>query len=488
MDCLPSQIQKDKKKGEIMSNNADKKTIKAERPGGFLDFLPVEFLAREKMLKTIEKIFQSYGFDPIETPMVEFEYVLSGETSDTGKNIFQVKSLRERETSGAKNLALRFDQTVPLARLLAANPYNPIDRTGIKLPWRRMVVGPVFRGESPQNGRYRQFYQFDADIAGSASMTADAEIISMMFHTLHALNINNFKILINNRKLLNGLADLVGIKERPSAKKEDLTREMMRILDKMDKIGFEAVVLELKREPINDFDPAPNLSKTGIEKIQEFLKIAGDNHVKITRSRDIFSGISIAEEGLDELEEILKHLSFLAIPENTVQINYSIARGLDYYTGTVMETLLLDAPQFGSVFSGGRFNDLVSRFTGQDLPAVGASIGVDRLFAALRHLGKIDLSKQTVSEVMILRLIPNEDGRYLSFAQEIRKQGLNCEVCLLDDLSFKSQFNYAISRGVKYVLICGENEKNKKTVQIKNLDKREQKEIPTDQIGTFFAK
>lgn len=459
--------------------------ISPDRPGGFLDFLPEEFLARERMLRTIERIFRSFGFDPIETPMVEFEEVLAGETSDTGKQIFRVKS-GQSEDAGEKTLALRFDQTVPFARLLAANPYDAKNRTGVRLPWRRMVMGPVFRGERPQSGRYRQFYQFDADIAGTSSMMADAEIIFMMFRTLSELGVNRFLIRLNNRKILNGLAVLSGIKERPIIKQCNLVKEMMRILDKIDKIGMEEVLRKLQRPPDNDFDPAPEISGEASDRIKDFLEIEGSNSQKLNLCRGIFKDVAIVHEGVDELSRILEYLKVMGVPGEYVKIDFSIARGLDYYTGPVMETVLLDASQFGSVFSGGRYNDLVSRFTGQELPAVGASVGVDRLFAALRYVGQLKADCKTVSEVMVLKLIPDGDAEYLEIAAEIRAIGLNVEVCLFDDLSFKAQFNFAISRGVKYVLIYGEYERQRNMVQIKNLDTREQREIARTEVERYF--
>ncbi|MCP4687577.1 MAG: histidine--tRNA ligase, partial [Desulfobacterales bacterium] len=212
------------------------KIVKPERPGGFLDYLPSDYLAREKMLKTVEEVFRSFGFDPIETPRIEFLKTLAGETSDTGKNIFHIQSSHDDEP-----LAMPFDHTVPFARLLAANPYHAKKRTGIRLPWRRMVVGPVFRSDTPQSGRYRQFYQFDADVAGSSSMLADAEIITLMHLTLKALGVDRFKIRLNNRKILNGLKEIAHIEDRGDVSSDDITREMMRILDKLDKIGLDNV-------------------------------------------------------------------------------------------------------------------------------------------------------------------------------------------------------------------------------------------------------
>lgn len=464
-----------------MNKKNQKELVKPDKPGGFLDYLPAKYLAREKMLRTIEKVFRSYGFDPIETPRVEFMKTLSGEQSDTGKNVFQIQSRHDKE-----RLAMPFDHTVPFARLLAANPYNAKKRTGIQLPWRRMVVGPVFRGEKPQAGRFRQFYQFDVDIAGSDSMIADAEIVAIIYSTFKVLGIEKFLVRINNRKILNGLAEVAGIKDRGEAKAEDITKEMMRILDKLNKIGFKEVISELKKKPGSEHDETPNLTKTTIDKIKAYLEISGENQDRINQCQKIFKGVKVAEEGIDELRKILAYLEAMGIPSQFVSIDFSIARGLDYYTGPVFETILLEAPQYGSVFGGGRYNDLVKRFTGQELPATGVSLGVDRLFSALDHLNLIDQSSETVSEVLILRLNPDRDFKYLEMANEIRSQGVNTEVCLLDDTTFQSQFNYAVSRGVKFVVICGEDEFNKDIVQIKNLKTRQQKEIPRKKLKESF--
>lgn len=455
--------------------------IKPEKPGGFIDFLPADYLARKKILETIEKVFFSFGFDPVETPMIEFTKILAGESSDTGKNIFHVAGSETDES-----LSLRFDQTIPFARLLASNPYNAKKRKGIRLPWRRMVVGPVFRKETPQSGRYRQFYQFDADIAGTTSMIADAEILAMMYRTFKALNIEKFVIKLNNRKILNGLQELVRATSRKFVSAEKITNEMMRILDKLDKVGREAVNILLQEAPADEFDPKPHLSLQNIEKINQFLLIDGDNRQKIAQCANLFAGINSALEGLNELEKILTYLQTMNIPEEYVSIDFSIARGLDYYTGPVMETNLLDAPGFGSVFSGGRYNDLVSRFTGQELPAVGASVGVDRLFAALDHLGLINRDKTTVTDILILRLAQDQETIYLKMLDRLRKIGLNAEISLLDDTTFKRQFNYALNRNPEYIIICGGDEFENKTVKVKNLKTREQVEISQTELINYF--
>jgi histidyl-tRNA synthetase len=469
-------VKKEKKMSEYI--------VKPERPGGFLDFLPADYLAREKMLQTIENVFRRFGFDPIETPRIEFKKILSGETSDTGKNIFHIKQTVEDD----EPLALPFDHTVPFARILAANPYDARSKTGIRLPWRRMVVGPVFRADNPQHGRFRQFYQFDADIAGTSSMMADAEIIALMVLTMHELDVSNFRIRLNHRKILNGLTHLCKIDDRSSISQKIIVCEFMRILDKLDKIGKNTVLKELTRPPKSLDDPAPHLSEDAISKIASFLDIKGTNEQKISECEKLFSGIDIAMTGIAELKEIFTYLTAMKIPLTHIEIDFSIARGLDYYTGPVMEMELNDAPQFGSVFSGGRYNNLVSRFTGKELPAVGASIGVDRLFAALTHLKSIDSKKQTVTDVMIIRISKDHDADYLKMAQDLRMANIRTEVCLVEDTTFKRQFNYAISRGVRFIVICGENEFNEQKVQVKNLSTRQQVELDANIWVDYLVK
>jgi len=459
--------------------------VKPEKPSGFLDFLPGEFLAREAMLKTIDRVFRSYGYDPIETPIVEFSKVLTGE-DETSKNIFAVSGQSRR--SEEEPMSLRFDQTVPLARFVAANPYNANTKEGIKLPWRRMVLGPVFRGESAQKGRYRQFYQFDVDIVGASALIADAEIVAIIYDTLQALGVKHFLIKINNRKILNGLSELIGLVPRPQVSTDDVMKAVFRSLDKISKIGLPAVLAELAEAPQNDFDPRPGLDSRALSKIQEYVSLEGDNEQKLAAAAAVFADSPIASEGIQELRDILILTQNLGVPAQRLLVDFTVARGLDYYTGPVMETVLTDAPEYGSVFSGGRYNNLMERFTGQQLPAVGASIGVDRLFAILEHLGTLPASKKTVSEVVIIRIDRSLDSLYLSLARDIRALGYNVEVCLLEDKTFKSQFNFALSRGADYMVIVGSEEAARQTVKIKNILTRQQTEIGVQDISHYFPK
>lgn len=445
--------------------------------------LPEDFLAREWLMSKIQSIFRSFGYDPIETPVIEFTRVLSGE-DETSKNIFFVST---NSQSQKEALAMRFDHTVPFARLLAAYPYNRKKKTGIRLPWRRMVLGPVFRADPPQEGRYRQFYQCDIDVAGTESMLADAEIVFIIYKVMCTLVDDDFVIRLNNRKILNGLISLLNIQGNLNVSVDDLTREIMRTLDKLEKVGEQEVFELLRRQPDNEFDPAPNLDEDSLEIIKRFLTLNSTDSNKLEQCRQIlFTEEGLGQQGIDELKMIQGYLEKLGVPSDKVVIDFSIARGLDYYTGPVMETTILSRPQLGSVFSGGRYDDLINRFTGQKLPAVGASIGVDRLFHILKQLNLLPENRTTVTDVMILNLSDKCLTSYLDLSRQLRQIGLNVEMCLVEDQTFQSQFNFAVSRGAKFVIIFGEDELLENVAQIKNLVDRSQLSVPYDNIVDFF--
>lgn len=458
------------------------KIVKPERPAGFLDYGPDEHRAREEMVSSISKVFANFGFDPIETPVAEFYKVLLGE-DETSKNIFSLRTRGNAED----NLALRFDHTVPFARFLAANPYDSQKKTGIRLPWRRSVFGPVFRGETPQKGRFRQFYQYDIDIAGSAHMISDAEIIAIIFHTLSLWKCD-FKISINSRKILDGLTEYLQIEDRLQVSVADIGKEIMHILDKSAKISGEEFHEELTFLPDNEFDPRPNLNDDQFAKLQAFISLKGDNCELLESAERLFIDNLTAKEGVQELMEIMSYLPSLGVDINKIAVDFSIARGLDYYTGTVFESNLIDAPEFGSVFSGGRYNDLVSRFTGQELPAVGASIGVDRLFAALRQLNVVEIVKKREADILVLHLSDKHDviAESLKIAHRCRFAGYKTEMSLVSDRSFKAQLGYAVSQNYRYVIIYGDDEHLKKTVEVKDLSIRQQVTVELSELENFL--
>lgn len=439
-----------------------------------MDYLPDAYLARQEMLDTIAHTFASFGFDPIETPIVEFRRTLAADDGETSKQIFSVVN---REVHG-EELAMRFDHTVPLARLLAQNPYDATTRAGIRLPWRRMAVGPIFRGERPQQGRYRQFMQCDADIVGTDHVLADAEMIVMMVHTMRALGVEAFHVHVNNRRMVTGLGAVAGCDRADTETYTATMTEMLRIIDKLHKIGDDAV-----REQLQTL-----LGEAGAGVVMDFLALRGTTDEMLARCREIFADDTEALRGVEELAEIFAIVRAAGVTADVADLDVTVARGLDYYTGTVMETTLTDAPQFGSVFSGGRYDGLIRRFTGSDLPAVGASIGVDRLFAALQALGTVRDGRTSATDAVVLRIMPDNDAFYMQLAQRVRDAGVHTEIALLRDTTFQNQFTYALQRGARYAIICGADEYALGTVQIKNLQTRAQEVVALDDIAAYFAR
>ena len=431
----------------IQKAKQKKTRLKPELPAGFRDYDPEEAIQKQKILGVVRKTFESFGFDPIETPAVERTEVLTCGEEESEKIIFNVKGSREKKS----DMSLRFDLTVPLARFVAGNPEIP-------KPFKRYQIGEVYRGESPQKGRYRGFTQADIDIVGSSSMDADAEVIATIYWALKNIGIDEFVIKVSSRKILDTLPDFAGFP------KKKLPR-VLRILDKSDKIGKEKTRTLLVQV----------IGGKAATKTEKFIE------VKIVE----------AAQGFKDIIEIIDCANNMGVDEKNfsanLSIDKSIVRGLNYYTGMVFETFLIKAPEIGSIASGGRYDNLLKVFTGQSLPAVGASIGVDRLFVALEKLGKLE-KKATTTAVLILNLSSALAKDYFAFANELRNAGINTALYLGDDRAFQAQFAYAVKKEIPYVIIYGENEKKKGVVAIKNLTTREQKEISKEEIIEYFKK
>lgn len=441
--------------------------LKPELAGGFRDFAPADAIIKQRLLEKIRKTFEEFGFDPLETPAVEKTETLLGGEETSDQIIFRLNPAKRggAEIKDVKKdqLALRFDLTVPLARFLAANPELP-------KPFRRYQIGRVWRGERQQAGRWREFTQADIDIVGSSSAEADAEIIFIIYQLFKNLGLNRFLLKINNRKILSCLPAWAGFPEKKLF-------EVLRLLDKKDKIGEENVKKELLRV----------ITKKSAEKIFSFLNIEGDAKTKLTRVKENFKNCDQAQEGVKELAEIARLLGAMKIDQENWEIDFSTVRGLGYYTGTIFETLLLAAPEFGSVASGGRYDKLMISFTGEKIPAVGISIGVDRLLAALEKMGLLK-KKPTKVRVLILNLSAELRNEYYTFAEVLRGAGIATEIYLGDDRAFQAQLAYAVKKEVPYVLIYGDAEKQKNVVTVKNMAAREQKEIPKTNILGYFRK
>lgn len=430
--------------------------IKPDLPGGFRDYLPQDMIPRQRMFDTIRAVYERYGYSPLDTPGLERTEVLTGNDPAFDMPIYRTSNISDQE------LALRFDLTVSLARVLALHPND------ITLPFRRYHVGKVWRGEKPQAGRFREFVQFDADVVGSSSMLADAEIVALMHDTMVALGFERILIRVNDRKLLNGLPAFAGF---PPEK----TTGVLRAIDKLEKVGWEKVREELQNTPASAHDDTANdLSDDATARIKQFLDLRGAGKDDLLSDVERLLGhVPVAAEGIRELRQICAAVRAFGVPEDRWTIDLSVARGLGYYTGPVFETMLVDLPKIGSVFSGGRFDRLVERFTHASFPATGASIGVDRLFAAMEELKLVETGR-TVTQVLVVRFNPAEDAVYQALAVELRGAGLPTEIYLGDEAAFKSQLAYATKQKIPVVLIVGPEELAAGTVQVKDMRRRTQ--------------
>ena len=440
-----------------MSQKKKKKSqrVKARLSRGLRDLMPSSQLSRQWMIDTVRGVYENYGFLPLSTPAVEYLDVLLGSEpgDEATQQIFTVSN-REGE-----ELGLRFDLTVPLARVVAQ--YQNLGR-----PFRRYQVAPVWRGDKPDPGRFREFTQFDLDSVGTTSEIADTEILAGMCDTLSALGIENYLVRYSSRGLLESLLDYAGIEQARA-------RDVFRVLDKLDKIGPEKVRLELTTG-YKDASGAPiaglGIEVAAVDAIERFLAIrSSDRSEVVAQVKDLFAGLEGADKRIDTVERISRHLYALGYGDDRVSLDLSIARGLAYYTGPVFEAILTDAPQFGTVFGGGRYDGLVKRFSGQEVPAVGASIGVDRLLAALEHLGKIK-SRASTAQVLVTRMDDRLDDEYLQLTYELRRAGIPTEIYLGRAKSIGKQLKYVDQWLIPIALIMGEDEKNQGIVTLKDMD------------------
>jgi histidyl-tRNA synthetase len=429
-------------------------TINPRLLSGFRDFLPEKKKQRDQIIEKVRVVYESFGFQPLETPVLEYTDILTGKYGDEAARL-----MYRFKDKGDRDVAMRYDLTVPFARVIAQYPE-------LAKPFKRYQVAPVWRADSPQAGRYREFYQMDADIAGSASTLADAEIVNLIYATMTNLNIEKFNIRLNNRKILNGLIEYAGIEE-------SYTNKVFQIIDKIEKID----ALEFKKllEEI--------VGQESAEKVIEFTSFKGKNSEIITNLKKIFADITTGLEGTTELEETIKFLELSKIDMSKIKIDLSIARGLDYYTGLVFETILLDAPEFGSVFSGGRYDKMIGTFTGIEMPAIGTSIGIDRLFAALE---KLELLPAVKSETQVLvTVLPENPEESLKVAQVLRDNNIKTELYLGEKPSPGPQLAYADKLGIPIAIICFPDKVKENIYIVKKLGKNLGE---AEQVETSFEK
>ena len=395
-------------------------------------------IPRERLMETARTVYRSFGFVPIDTPTLEYTEVLCGKGSEeTDRQMFRF------EDHGGRDVGMRFDLTVPLARFSAQHANQ------LGTPFKRYHIGNVWRGEKPQVGRYREFAQCDFDTIGTTSICSDIETVLVIFDLMKAIGFENFKIRINNRKILNGLLEKFELSDHSVA--------VLRCIDKLPKMGPEKVRAELV--------DATRASAQQIDQILDLSNLTGTNSEVIAKLEPLCADNELASQGCSEVAQVVEAANVLGIDDRFLNIDVSIARGLDYYTGTIIETFLGDLPSIGSVCSGGRYDNLAELFTKQQLPGIGASLGLDRLLAAMETLNMIPPSR-TTADVLIVHFAPAHLSHYLKLAQQLRAAGVAVEV-YPEPKKLGSQFKYADRRGIRAVIVAGEDEIANSKVQVK---------------------
>ncbi len=425
---------------------------------GFRDYLPKEMIPRKRMVATISEVFESFGFSPLDTPSLEYSEVLLGKY---GQDV--EKLLYRFQDNGKRDICLRYDLTVPLARFMGMH-------RNLQKPFKRYQIGNVWRAESPSRGRFREFSQCDADIIGTQSLTADAECLAAGYTAMKRLEVE-VSILLNHRKILRGLQEKLGIEDLL------LMNSILRILDKILKIGKDGVRKELSLDL--------SLPSHVVDQVISFSEIKGKHKEVFTELENLFVESEIGQEGIRELKIILEQAQLLGLPAETIEITPAIARGLDYYTGAVFETFMNDLPDLGSVMSGGRYDTLTGTYSDQATPAVGISIGLDRLLAGLLELQKIE-SNEVVSNVLVTIFSQSLQNYALEITSLLRSQNLKAEVYLDPVAKFRKQMKYADSLKIPFVVIAGPEEQELRSATLRNMISGEQTTLPLEQIPALI--
>lgn len=452
------------------------KVITPSLPKGTRDFLPPQVRKREKVISLIKSVFERYGYEPLETPAIENLEVLSGKYGEEGEQlIFKIlkrgeelksvvgnllgKQLNRFDYSALADLGLRYDLTVPLSRVIATY------QNEIKLPFKRYQIQPVWRADRPQKGRYREFYQCDVDIVGTNSMLADAEIVQITYEILGALGFEQFKIRLNHRKILSGIVEYSGAEK-------DKAGDVILTLDKFDRIGKEDVKAELKTREI---------PQKVITKLLPLLEIRGENQVILREVEKLLAQSSVGTQGVKETREWLDCLSIMGIPEEKISLDLYLARGLEYYTGPIFESVV-EKPKIGSLTGGGRYDRLIGMFLGRDIPATGTTIGIERIIDVMSELG---LLEETAGKTQALVTVFNQETKTVSLqiAGELRKSRINCETYLEEKDPLREQIGYANSKGIRLAIIVGPQEDREKQALIKDLISGQQNKYPQAEIA-----
>ena len=421
--------------------------VKPRTLSGFMELLPAQQLQMNRIMDIISSSYALYGFTPLDTPLIEAsEILLAKGGGETEKQIY-------RFSKGDADLSLRFDLTVPLAKYVA------LHYSELAFPFRRYQIGKVYRGERAQRGRFREFYQADIDIIGDEHLdiTNDAEIPAIIYTVFSRLGLRRFQIRINNRKILNGFYDMLGLREQSG--------DIMRTVDKLEKIGADAVREILVGELAIPAGKA--------DEVLRFIGIKGNNAEVLAALEGYKGRNETFDKGLEELLAVTKYLGSFGVPGENFAVDLTIARGLDYYTGTVYETALLDHPEIGSVCSGGRYDSLAEYYTSKQLPGVGISIGLTRLFYVLNEQGLLNDAVPTAPADVLVLPMTGEPASAISLAAELRQRGLRVQL-YTEPRKFKAKLSYADRLGVPFVIFLGEDEIRAGVVTCKNMKTGEQ--------------
>ncbi|GAB4379841.1 MAG: histidine--tRNA ligase [Calditrichia bacterium] len=419
---------------------------------GTRDFLPDQMVKREYVINIIKQVFEKYGFEPLETPTLELWETLAGKYGDEADRL--TYRFVDR---GNREVGLRYDLTVPLSRVIAMYPHIP-------KPFKRYQIQPVWRADKPQKGRFREFYQCDVDVVGSPSVLADAEIVAVIYESLRKLGFEKFTIRLNSRKILSGITEIAGL--RPE---QDV--EVSRAIDKMDKIGVQGV-----REELADRD----ISSYGIDKILKVLAISGSNTQRLEQVQSLLARSEVGMQGIGEIRSLLQYLENYQIPESYLLFDLTLARGLDYYTGPIYETVV-EEPRIGSITGGGRYDKLIGVFSGQDQPATGSSIGLERIITVMEELEMFPAHLKTSVQVLVTVFDEDSLPYSIQVSQILRNAGINTDL-YTGESKIRGQLGLANDRGIPLVVVAGSNEIAMNSVNLKDMRTGEQQTVELNQL------
>jgi len=427
---------------------------------GFMELLPDQQLEFNRIKQVISDEYQRFGFTPLDTPIIErSETLLAKAGGETEQQIYRFKK-------GDNDLSLRFDLTIPLARYVAQH------FSDLSFPFKRCHIDKVYRGESPQKGRFREFYQCDIDIIGhnELSINYDAELPCIIYSIFSKLDFGKFTIRLNNRKLLGGIIE--------SLNASDKSADILHIIDKIEKISRSDFIAELQKLALDE---------SQINSLMNIMAIRGNSHQIVEQLKSLNINNQNFNDGLAEIIKVTDLMKLMGMSEDYFVIDLSIVRGLDYYTGTVYETTLDNYPKIGSICSGGRYDNLASFYTKEKLPGVGISIGLTRLFYQLNEAGIINNKQRTVADILVMPLGPDQLGTSLEVVKSIRDAGINADI-LLQEMAIKKQFKYADKKGVKSVIVIGEQEVETGELTIQNMKTGDKTKTTINQVLNYFTK